>query len=207
MNVPSLSAKSAREQNIPLRPCPEQHRCTPASNGAMDGSTAILRTRPLPSMKRCWEQTTPLRLPSLNNMGTLLKSMGQLAEARLYFERALAIREKVLGATHPATATSLNNMGAVLESMGQLAEAWSYYERPSPSAKRMLGADHPDTATSLNNIGEVLQKGQLSGSTAICRTRSCHPRKGVGRIQTCRQPVKTWLLLLPIWKISPKQHD
>jgi len=36
------------------------------------------------------------------------------AEARPLFERALAIREKVLGAEHPGTATSLSNLGRLL---------------------------------------------------------------------------------------------
>ncbi|MDH4136601.1 MAG: tetratricopeptide repeat protein, partial [Anaerolineae bacterium] len=33
---------------------------------------------------------------SLNNLGFLLQAMGDLAGARPYYERALAIREKVL---------------------------------------------------------------------------------------------------------------
>ncbi len=39
--------------------------------------------------------------------------MGELAEARPYLARALAILEKVLGAEHPATANSLNNLATL----------------------------------------------------------------------------------------------
>jgi Tetratricopeptide repeat len=43
---------------------------------------------------------------SLNNLGILLHAQGDLVEARTFHERALAIREKVLGPEHPDTAMS-----------------------------------------------------------------------------------------------------
>lgn len=49
---------------------------------------------------------------SLNNLAGLLRDTNRLAEAESLYERALAIREKVLGAEHPTVATSLN--GAAL---------------------------------------------------------------------------------------------
>ncbi len=55
--------------------------------------------------------------------------MGDLAAARPYLERALAIYEKALGPDHPDTATSLNNLGGLLQAMGDLAAARPYYER------------------------------------------------------------------------------
>jgi tetratricopeptide (TPR) repeat protein len=60
---------------------------------------------------------------SLNNLGGLLQGMGDYAEARPYYERALAINEAVLGADHPATAVSLNNLGYLLQAMGDYAGA------------------------------------------------------------------------------------
>jgi hypothetical protein len=39
--------------------------------------------------------------------------MGDLAGARPYYERALAIREKALGPDHPDTAQSLNNLAVL----------------------------------------------------------------------------------------------
>ena len=46
-----------------------------------------------------------------NNLGYLLQAQGDLAGARPVYERALAIRERVLGPEHPYTAASLNNLG------------------------------------------------------------------------------------------------
>ncbi len=94
----------------------------------------------------------------LNNaVGFYLRQYGQLREARPYYARALAIREKVLGAEHPDTAASLNNMGALLQAMGELAEARPYYARALAIREKVLGAEHPDTAPSLNNMGGLLK--------------------------------------------------
>ena len=41
-----------------------------------------------------------------NDLGYLLDSMGDYAAARPYYERALAIREQVLGPDHPDTRSS-----------------------------------------------------------------------------------------------------
>ncbi len=107
------------------------------------------------------EQSLPLDHPStaqsLNNMGYLLRAMGDLAAARPYYERALDIHEKVLGPDHPDTALSLNNMGGLLRAMGDLAAARPYYERALAIHEKALGPDHPDTANSLNNMGSLLQ--------------------------------------------------
>ena len=43
----------------------------------------------------------------------LLIAQGELAAARPLYERALAIRERVLGPGHPDTATSLNNLASL----------------------------------------------------------------------------------------------
>src|SRR5262249_44658590 len=50
----------------------------------------------------------PHTATSLNNLALLLQDQGDLAGARLLYERALAINEKALGPEHPATATSLH---------------------------------------------------------------------------------------------------
>ena len=52
---------------------------------------------------------------SVSHLAALLKDEGDLAAARPLYERALAIREKVLGPEHPDTATSLNNLAALLQ--------------------------------------------------------------------------------------------
>jgi tetratricopeptide (TPR) repeat protein len=100
-----------------------------------------------------------------NQMGYHLQTIGDLRGARPHYERALAIREKVLGAEHPDTARSLNNLGGLLQSQGDLAGARPHYERALAIREKVLGAEHPDTARSLNNLGGLLQsQGDLAGA-------------------------------------------
>jgi len=99
------------------------------------------------------------------NLGYYLLMSGELAAARPYYERALAIRERVLGPDHPATARSLNNLGYLLQAMGELAAARPYYERALAIRERVLGPDHPATAGSLNNLGGLLDSmGDLAAA-------------------------------------------
>ncbi len=100
-----------------------------------------------------------------NSLGYHLSMIGDYAGARPYLERALAIRQKVLGAEHSATAFSLNNLGSLLQEMGDLAGARPYLERAFRIIDKVLGAEHPATATSLNNLGYLLQEmGDLAGA-------------------------------------------
>lgn len=98
-----------------------------------------------------------------NQIGFYVGQYGQFQEVKPYYERSLAIREKVLGAEHPNTAASLNDMGQLLWLMGQLAEAGSYHERALAIREKVLGAEHPDTAASLNDMGGFLfEMGELA---------------------------------------------
>src|SRR5690606_13025540 len=85
------------------------------------------------------------------------------------YERALAIREKVLGPDHPDTAQSLNNLGLLLKTMGDYGGARGYYERALAIAEKVLGPEHPDTAGSLNNLGLLLRgMGHYGGARSYC---------------------------------------
>jgi Tfp pilus assembly protein PilF len=85
---------------------------------------------------QCREDTQAAEL--CNELGFYLHTVGQYVGARPYYERALAIRERVLGPEHPDTATSLNNLGFLLRAQGDLAGARPYYKRPSRSSGRVL---------------------------------------------------------------------
>jgi tetratricopeptide (TPR) repeat protein len=58
-----------------------------------------------------------------------LYALAAYVEARPLFERALAIREKVLGAEHPDTTESLNDLASLLQAQGDLAAARPVHER------------------------------------------------------------------------------
>jgi tetratricopeptide (TPR) repeat protein len=81
-----------------------------------------------------------------------LYNQGQYADAIPLAERALAIREKVLGAEHPDVATSLNNLALLYRAMGNYPQAEPLLQRALAIREKMLGAEHPDVATSLGNL-------------------------------------------------------
>lgn len=94
-----------------------------------------------------------------------LTMVGDYSGARRYSERALAIREKVLGPEHTDTARSLNDFGELLRNQGYLAEAQRYSERALAIWEKALGPEHPETARSLNNLGFLLRnQGDLAGA-------------------------------------------
>ena len=90
------------------------------------------------------------------SLDNYLDSVGAYNTALPYSQRALAIREKVLGSDHPDTATSLNNLGYLHRAVGDYEGARPYYQRALDIREKVLGPEHPKTALSLNNLGALL---------------------------------------------------
>ncbi|WP_214041665.1 FxSxx-COOH system tetratricopeptide repeat protein, partial [Methanoculleus sp.] len=102
----------------------------------------------------------------VNNIGTVLRDLGDLSGAKEYFERALRISEEACRPKdYPNIAVSVNNIGAVLHALGDLKRAKEYFERALIINEQIYGSDHPEIATGLNNIGTVLRDlGDLPGA-------------------------------------------
>ncbi|MBI3182282.1 MAG: tetratricopeptide repeat protein [Myxococcales bacterium] len=94
----------------------------------------------------------------LNNLGVLAWAQGKHDEAIAQHQRALALREKLLGAEHPLVAKSLTNIGISLKAQGRYDEALSHYRRAEGIEERALSPEHPAVAETLNNIGNVLKE-------------------------------------------------
>ena len=104
----------------------------------------------------------------LNRAGGYFYGRAAYSGARALFERALAIREKLLGPEHPDTATSLNNLAALLQEQGDLAGARPLYERALAIREKLLGPEHPDTAVGLNNLAGLLYtQGDFAGARPL----------------------------------------
>ena len=72
------------------------------------------------------------------------------------FERALYIRELVLGSSHHKdVATTLNNIGRVYFDRSDFKEALAYYEEALSIRKDVFGEDHMDVAATIFNIGQA----------------------------------------------------
>jgi tetratricopeptide (TPR) repeat protein len=72
-------------------------------------------------------------------------------------QRALAIREKVLGPEHPDTAHSLNNLAELYRAQGRPDEAAPLYQRALAICEAALGPKHPITRTVRQNLAALQQ--------------------------------------------------
>ncbi len=77
-------------------------------------------------------------------------------ETRELAERAVTIKERVLGSDHLDVATSLSNFGTVLWWSADFAASRLQHERGLAIREKTLGPDHPDVATSLTGIATAL---------------------------------------------------
>ncbi|MFD9741457.1 FxSxx-COOH system tetratricopeptide repeat protein [Umezawaea sp. NPDC059074] len=93
----------------------------------------------------------------LDRAATYLRVHGQPVDARILFERALAIDEATYGPVHPIVATALSNLGGAVRDLGQPADAKPLYERALAIDEVTYGPDHPDVATALNNLGGAVR--------------------------------------------------
>ncbi len=100
-------------------------------------------------------------------LGRALWAAGDLRRARAQLERALAIREHVLGPNDHRTVAALSALGSLLQAQGDLAGAQSTLARALELAEATLGADHADTAVVLTNLAWTLRfQGDLAGARA-----------------------------------------
>ena len=99
------------------------------------------------------------RFGSLHHkLGYIYYYLGAYDKALEYDEKAVVIRENVLGTEHPSTATTYNNIGLVYwkrGGQGDYDKALEYYEKALEIKEKVYGIEHTSTATSYNNIGLV----------------------------------------------------
>jgi len=82
---------------------------------------------------------------TLNNIATVLDSQGKFNEALPFFERAIRILEKALGADHPDVARSLAHLAVSLVVHGHCDEALKHVERGLGILERRKGPEAHDT--------------------------------------------------------------
>ena len=87
------------------------------------------------SVRNCLDPSIPIPQTSLSDPRRLLQFQDDHAAARPLLERALAIREKVLGPEHPLYGACLDDLGSILRS-GRLSAARPLFERALASGKK-----------------------------------------------------------------------
>jgi tetratricopeptide (TPR) repeat protein len=91
----------------------------------------------------------------LHSRSAVLRAKGDLEAAVADAERALEIRERVLGADHHLVARSLNTLGNALYYNAQYDRAREQFARSIEVLEKAVGAGHPTIAPGLSNLGSV----------------------------------------------------
>jgi tetratricopeptide (TPR) repeat protein len=89
--------------------------------------------------------------------GAYLFDRQRAREAKPYVQKALQIREQLLGTEHLETAKSLESVALWWQWQEHYAEAEPLFQRALAIKEEQLGDDHLDTATSLNNLALLYQ--------------------------------------------------
>ncbi|CAF1211270.1 unnamed protein product [Adineta steineri] len=93
--------------------------------------------------------------PIYHQLGSIKNNQGDYPEALTYFEKSLAIDQKILPSNHLNLASSYNSIGLVYKNMGDYPKALSFLEKAFAIQQQSLSSNHPDLGGSYNNIGNV----------------------------------------------------
>jgi tetratricopeptide (TPR) repeat protein len=94
----------------------------------------------------------------LNRLGNYyLRQRGEYKQVEQLHQRALTIREQVLGLEHPGTATSLVHLAGLYQAQGKYEQAEPLYEQALTIRRKVLGDEPPDVAQILNNLAGLYQ--------------------------------------------------
>jgi len=99
----------------------------------------------------------------LNNLATILEAIGEYEKACPLYERALAIREKVLGTNHPNTVMVLDNLASLMETLGDYEAAEMLYRRLVSIMEMTVGDSHPKTLTAAIDVGVLIRDHMNQG--------------------------------------------
>lgn len=93
----------------------------------------------------------------LSTQADELYRVGQYSEAEAKYQRALTIRERLLG-DHPALANSINNLAFLYHALGNFQKALPLFQRALAIREKVQGGEHPDVAIAVNNLAALYQE-------------------------------------------------
>jgi tetratricopeptide (TPR) repeat protein/predicted Ser/Thr protein kinase len=110
-------------------------------------------------------------------LGNVAMAQARYDDAIAHHERALALREPVLGPTHTDIAISRNGIGNALTASGRYADAIATHRAALSSFEAQLGEAHPHVATSLVNLANAILEAGGRGETpeALAAARDAEP--------------------------------
>ena len=91
---------------------------------------------------------------ALNNLGGLLHSRGQTAEAVRRYEQCLAIQKKILGNEHIHVVRTIHNLGLAYQTLNRMQAAEDHLTESARISRQKLPGD-PRTATQLVSLAKL----------------------------------------------------
>ncbi|WP_278265281.1 tetratricopeptide repeat protein [Nocardia sp. AG03] len=107
--------------------------------------------------RSCPHESTVIAAALDLHAGIFLHGQGLNAPALDHLERALDIRERILGDDHPDTLTARDRVARSYRAAGRANEALVLLERTVAARERVLGARHADTLDSRHNLAYVYE--------------------------------------------------
>ena len=119
----------------------------------------------------------------INNLGMLLKAIGDLDGAEPLLREALEASREKLGDRNPHTLCAIGNLAFLLQAKGDLDGAELLYREALEASREKLGDRHRGTLNSINNLGVLLgrAKGDLDGAEPLLREALAGRRKAFGK--------------------------
>jgi len=115
-------------------------------------------------------QTFLRQVTPLGKGAARMDDSGKYADAEPVYNKALTVREAVLGPKHPDTAQSYNYLAACLDANGKSQNAEPLHRKALAIREELLGSKHPDTAQSYNNLAFNLNaQGKARDAEAFFR--------------------------------------
>jgi CHAT domain-containing protein/tetratricopeptide (TPR) repeat protein len=134
-----------------------------------------------------------------------LRQKGQFDAALIAAERALALREKVIGEEDVSIADALHLVADVLDDLGRYGQAEPLNVRALQVRERLLGPEHPDVARSLFNLGWIAKaKSDFTTAEALYYRALAIQEKALG---ADHREVMTTLNDLGVLYSQMGQHD
>jgi tetratricopeptide (TPR) repeat protein len=90
-------------------------------------------------------------------IGDSLRNMGDLAEAKSHYERALRLARAAYGESHPMVTDLLIRLGSVQREQGDYVTAAATLQEAFEIGGRVYGPDSPSMSSIMNNLGIVLR--------------------------------------------------
>ena len=130
----------------------------------------------------------------LQEEGQAYHAKGESDKAIGYYEKALAILLKKLGAEHPRVATSYNNIGLAYHAKGEYDKAIGYYNKALAIQLKKLGAEHPLVGTSYYDLGVAYyNKGDKTKAMTYLLKAKATYLKTLGAQHPSTKGVQSWI--------------